>query len=123
MNEIERLTDAERYELLDSATAHRIAVKALRTIDAQTARIAELEAQVKDFKIDQTQDETRIRQLENGRFDPVERAVLAACAEVLLVQENGRVRAPREYEVELILEAELAKRQERGLADNEEGTD
>jgi len=60
--------------------------KAIRTIDAQAARIEELE-------LCQRQDEAEIRRLESARFAPAERAVLAACAEMRLIPEKGgRVR-------------------------------
>lgn len=47
---------------------------------------------------------------------PAERAVLDACAEMLLVPSGGRVRAPNERDVELVAEAEWARRQEHRVS-------
>jgi hypothetical protein len=85
--------------------------KALGIVDAQAARIEELE-------LGQRHDEAELRRLTSGRFAPAERAMLDACAELLLIPEkSGRVRVPNQHEVELVGEAEWAKRQEHQLAD------
>lgn len=110
MSEIETLTTEYREHLGD------VAPGALEIIDAQAKRIEELE-------LASVQDEVEIRQLKSKRFAPAERAVLDACAEMLLVPEEKRVRVPNEQDIELVAEAEWAKRQEHGIADREEGID
>jgi hypothetical protein len=129
MAEIEKLTSDERELLLTECLGHGhldngehvsildVVRKALRIIDSQGARVEELEAS-------QRHDEAEIRQLKSGRFAPAERAVLDACAELMLIPEKGgRVRVANQREIELVGEAEWAKRQEHQLADREEGLD
>jgi len=115
MAETEKLTSDERERLLGAclgsdyldngefAAIRDVMAKALGIVDAQAARIEELE-------LGQRHDEAEIRRLTSGRFAPAERAVLDACAELLLIPETGgRVRVPNQHEVELVGEAEWAK--------------
>jgi hypothetical protein len=66
MSDIEKLTEEERAELLDSATLYDVGLKALRVIDAQAARIAELEAK------EQKRHADRLAELEGGTVSRVE---------------------------------------------------
>jgi hypothetical protein len=74
---------------------------------------------IAELELIKRQDEQRIRELETRRFEPAERAVLDACAEMTVKPENGRVRAPNERDIELVAEAEWARRQEHRVADGE----
>ncbi len=110
-------TDATFPELVFEVGADgRRSLARLCCAGVQSPRIAELE-------LIRAQDETEIRQLKACRFEPAERAVLDACAEMMLIPENGRVRVPNERDIELVGEAEWAKRQEHQIADREEGLD
>ncbi len=109
----EELADLERREG-KSLLVIKAEAKALRIIQAQ-------EALIEDLEIMRVQDEAEIRQLRSGRFAPAERAVLDACAEMMLLPEEGRVRVPNQRDIDLVAEAEWAKRQEHQLADREEG--
>jgi hypothetical protein len=129
MAEIAKLTSDERELLLGArlgsdylenrefVAIRDVMAKALGIVDAQAARIEELE-------LGQRHDKAELRRLTSGRFAPAERAVLDACAELLLIPgKSGRVRVPNQHEVELVGEAEWAKRQEHQLADHEDGLD
>lgn len=67
---------------------------------------------VAELEVSQQRDEAEIRQLEKGSIAAAERAVLDACAELVLIPEKGgRVRLRSEQQLERVAGAEWARRQ------------